>query len=241
MANPRAVIAVFRMYAAAFVLVLVAVGYWQFVRGDELATDTRNRRYWQTLKSYHRGRILAAKGEELAVSEPVGAEGGGPRRRPIYQRRYPLGEVFCHVVGYTDWRIGESGVEAALNQSLLNLDAAPPEPRSAEEFLWRTLVPPERTGNDVVLTIDAGLQQLADRSLGARRGAVVALDVRTGAVLAMADWPRYDPNTVGERWDELKADDNHPLLARAYQGLSPLGLVRPVRTAAVAFQAGFRS
>ncbi|NUQ00543.1 MAG: cell division protein FtsI, partial [Armatimonadetes bacterium] len=236
MSPARPALVLLRLYLLGFATVLGAVAYWQLVRGDELAVHPRNRRYWRTIRSYQRGPILAADGEQLAISQPVNAS--GPSRRREYARRYPGGAAYSHVVGYTDQKIGEFGVEMALNQVLLNLHAAPPLPRSLKAFLWQSLVPPERRGDEVVLTIDSEVQETAVRELGQRRGAVVAIEVATGAVLALADWPGFDPNTVAEQWSQLQRDEDHPLLARAYQGRYPPGSVLKVFTAAAALQAG---
>lgn len=236
--NPaKPALVLLRLYLAGFAAVLAAVAYWQLARGDELAVHPRNRRYWQAIRSYQRGAILSADGAELAVSEPVGSQGTARRRRQ-YARRYPAGEAYSHVVGYSDWKIGEFGVEMALNQALLNFDAPRPLPRSFKALLWQSLVPPERQGDEVVLTLDSGVQETAVRELGRRRGAVVAIEVATGAVLAMADWPGFDPNRVAKQWPQLQRDDDHPLLARAYQGRYPPGSVMKVFTAAAALGAG---
>ncbi len=229
---------VFRAYALGFAAILGAVGYWTLYRGPELAANQHNRRYWQMVKGAQRGRILAAGREVLASSEPAGREGEARRRRTEYRRQYGAGDLFCHVVGYSDLKMGEAGLEMALSQELLNLGAPPPEPRNVEELLWFTLLPPRRQGNDVTLTIDGDVQRVAARSLGARRGAAVAIEVATGAVLALCDWPRYDPNSVVDQWDQLQEDEDKPLLPRAYQGLRAPGSVMKVFTAAAALQAG---
>lgn len=77
-------------------------------------------------------------------------------------------------------------------------------------------------GKQIQLTIDFDLQQVAEQSLGARPGAVVALDPRTGEVLAMASHPAIDPNDFAVRisvdeWKKLNEDEEHPLINRAIQ------------------------
>ncbi len=239
MIPPRAALTMLHLYATGCLLVLGAVGYWHFGRGGELATHPRNPRYWQVLRSCERGRIIAADDTVLAVSEPRGgAQQAGRSRRVIFDRRYPTGDLCSHLVGYSDFRIGEAGVEMALNEQLLNLRAAAPARTDVTGLLWQALVPPPRRGNQVQLTIHAGLQRLAAAELGRRRGAVVALEVATGAVLCLVDYPRFDPNGVAQRWPELTRAESKPLLARAYQGLYPPGSVFKVLTAAAALQAG---
>ncbi|MCC7491110.1 MAG: hypothetical protein IT204_02120 [Fimbriimonadaceae bacterium] len=235
MIRPRAAATLLRLYASATLAVLLAVGWWTFGRGAELAQHPRNSRYWQALRGVQRGRILAADGTPLAVSERVDQ---GARQRPIFTRRYPGGPLYAHLVGYSDFDYGESGVELALKGSLLNLRAGVPTRRDVAGLLWQSLAPPPPQGDDVTLTIDPGLQQLAAADLGERRGAVVALDVRTGAVLCLVDWPGYDPAELHQQWRRLNSDARRPLVARAYQAPLPPGSVFKVLTAAAALQAG---
>ncbi len=95
-------------------------------------------------------------------------------------------------------------------------------------------------GADIRLTLDRRLQQVAMeklQSLG-KRGAVLVLDARSGAVLAMASVPSYDPNLLEENWDSLEADPAAPLLNRATQGLYTPGSVFKLVTAAAALDSG---
>lgn len=80
-------------------------------------------------------------------------------------------------------------------------------------------------GNDVHLTLNIDYQQAAYEALGNRKGAVVILNRKTGEVLAMVSRPMFNPNTIDEDWDNLRVDENSPLLNRASQGLYPPGSV----------------
>lgn len=231
----RAVPKLWRVYALGFALVLLQVGYWKLVRGPELATHPRNRRYWSAMDRARRGRILSAEGTELAVSVPLPGQSGSRAERV---REYPGGARFGHLTGYTARKYGEAGVEAALRRALLGLDEPRPLPHGWLDLLLQLAGPAEPVGNDVMLTIDAELQREACAALGQRRGAIVAIEVSTGAVLAMADFPSYDPGTLTESWGRLNADADHPLLARASQGQYPPGSVFKVLTAMIALETG---
>ena len=236
MIHPSAARLMFKLYALGFACVLLAVAYWQMVRGDELATHQRNRRYWARVQGVQRGEIKAADGVLLAESVAQGP--GAMRGKTVYGREYPAGAAFAHVTGYSNWKIGETGIEMALNQWLVGEGHAPPVPRGWQGWLQTLLLEPERVGDNVALTIRADLQLTAAKALGNRKGAVVAIDVRTGEILAMADWPNYDPNNVVDRFAALQKAEDHPLLARASQGKYPPGSVFKVLTAAAALQAG---
>ncbi|HET7737772.1 MAG TPA: penicillin-binding transpeptidase domain-containing protein, partial [Tepidiformaceae bacterium] len=91
-------------------------------------------------------------------------------------------------------------------------------------------------GFDVRLTIDSALQQVAAEGLGDRRGAVVAIDPRTGEVLAMVSVPSFDPSSFSEDGDDIAADERFPLLNRAAQGLYPPGSTFKTVTAIAALE-----
>lgn len=236
MTQARAARILFKLYALGFALVLVAVAWWQQARGPELATNTYNRRYWAKVKGAERGRISSADGQLLA--DRVQEEHGTVRGKPSYRRSYPAGAAYAHVVGYSWWKVGETGVESALNRWLVGEAHPPAPPHGWQGWLNALLLEPPRVGDDVTLTIRNDVQQVAVESLGRRRGAVVAIDVGTGEILALADFPRFDPNRVADTMAELQAHKDHPLLPRAYQGKYPPGSVFKVMTAAAALQAG---
>src|SRR5919107_1292458 len=127
---------------------------------------------------------------------------------PVYDRVYPLGEPFANVVGYWSTRYGATGIEIS---------------------------------NNSVLTLDPELQELAYQELSANstgRGAVVALNPKTGEILAMATSPSFDPNDVDENYPDLAGAPNAPLVDRAAQSLYPPGSVFKVITAAAALEQG---
>jgi peptidoglycan glycosyltransferase len=78
-------------------------------------------------------------------------------------------------------------------------------------------------GEDVVLSLDLSVQQLADRLLGDYQGSIVVLDIQSGEILAMVSHPAYDATRLDDDWDSLISAPNTPLLNRATQGLYPVG------------------
>ncbi|MBI2301509.1 MAG: penicillin-binding protein 2 [Armatimonadetes bacterium] len=228
----RAIPRLMTLYAAGFAAVVVQVGYWQLVRGNELRANPNNRRSVMNLR---RGRILAADGAELAKDARVAGDSNA--LQPRYQRVYPQGEEYAHLTGYSSVKYRQAGLEAALNRWLLGLEARPPEPRNLQQVLDRLARGPVRIGCDVTLSVIPAVQDSARRALDRRDGAIVALDVRTGAVLAMVDWPTYDPNRIDDDWTRLQTSAK-PLLARAYQEYYPPGSVFKPVTAATALDTG---
>ena len=184
-------------------------------------------------------------------------------------RSYPYSESASHVIGYlgrineddqdrleelgvdANYRgtenIGRRGVEASYEQDLhgttgfeqLEIDAA----GRAIRALSRTA---PRPGNDVSLTLDIGLQQVAERAFGDRRGALVAIEPSTGAVLALVSEPGFDPNLFvdgidPQSWDALNNSPDLPLNDRAIAGLYPPGSTLKPYLALAALELGKRT
>lgn len=87
---------------------------------------------------------------------------------------------------------------------------------------------PPTAGNNLRLTIDAGLQEVAENAFGERRGALVAIEPATGGILALVSMPNFDPNLfvdgiAGQDWDELNNSPDKPMVNRALNGAYPPG------------------
>lgn len=200
---------------AVFLAFLAMLAYWQAWRTD-LADDERNPRMLEAFNDPGRGRILDREGNVLAESLADGS-------------RYYHDASSAHAVGYLDPRYGSQGVEFVFTGELTGNRAAGWRGALDAEFTRGGLV-----GDDIRLTLDPEVQAAAAAALGARRGAVIALDPRNGDVLAMVSVPTYDPGALGTNGDALMADPASPLLNRATQGLYPPGSTFKTVTAAAA-------
>jgi peptidoglycan glycosyltransferase len=207
-----------------FLLLSLALPYWQVLRGPELLARVDNPRLVEEERRIVRGRILSRDGMELARSQ-VDDKG-------YVKRLYPY-PALAPVVGYASARYGTGGIEAAANAALRGQEGA-----TLADTLRRQLLHEPTIGNDVVLTIDSRLQKVADEALGQASGAVVVLDPRNGEVLAMASHPYFDPNHLEADWDSLRADPTSPLLNRATQGLYAPGSTFKTVTLAAALDRG---
>ncbi len=180
----------------------------------------------------------------------------------IGRRRYEHGAVMSHLVGYTGaverfalnddpilrmpgMRVGKVGVEKGLESILRGRGGVITREVDARGRIVRDLArrDPER-GQDVVLTVDTDLQTRILRRLSrVRRGAVVVLDINTGAIVAMASWPNADASVIGEgvsqsAWRKLASRRGDPLFNRAIQGQYPPGSTFKMVTALAALQNG---
>ena len=221
----------------AFMALLAAPLYWQVLAADRLANDSRNTRVLIKEYAIERGPIVLA--DRTQVAESVRAR---DRSDPLkFVRRYPQGPRYGMVTGFYSLVFGRTLVEQKFNSFLLG--------RAPEQFTQNVtdlLTARSSPGGTLVLTLDRATQQAAESALGGRKGAVVALDPKTGAVLAMTTFPRYDPNDLSSHdperirrnWDSLIKDPDGPLLNRAAGGLYPPGSTFKVITAAAALENG---
>ncbi|HUR78110.1 MAG TPA: penicillin-binding protein 2 [Acidimicrobiales bacterium] len=213
----------------AFCLLLAALTRLQVLDASKLSADPRNTRVLTEAFSAERGSIQTRDGVLLARSVPSSDE----FKR---QREYPEGALFAPVTGYLSFTFGADGAERAFNGELTGGGL----PKGDDSL--RNLFAKQRRVGDVTLTIDARVQRAAADALGARRGAVVALDPTTGAVLAMVSFPSFDPtplaahsqDAVRTAWAGLQADARKPLLPRAYRESYAPGSTFKVVTAAAA-------
>ena len=166
-------------------------------------------------------------------------------------RNYPLGEVGSHLLGYigrinqaekevidesedapnyrgTEY-IGKLGIEQSYEADLHGTTGFEEvETSAAGRAVRRLHSNPATPGNTVVLSIDIRLQALVETLYGDRRGALVAIDPRSGEVLAFVSKPTFDPNLFvdgidSESWKELNESPDKPLLNRALRGTYPPG------------------
>jgi penicillin-binding protein 2 len=184
-------------------------------------------------------------------------------------RNYPYGELASHVIGYigrintaekealeeaddpANYRgteyIGKLGVEQSFESQLHGITGVDAMETSAGGRATRRLNNlPATPGNTVMLSIDIKLQKLIEDMFGERRGALVALDPKTGAVLAFVSKPTFDPNLFVEgidqdNWQLLNESIDKPLLNRALRGTYPPGSTYKPFMALAALTTGKRS
>jgi peptidoglycan glycosyltransferase len=214
----RAILLLATALLGGFLLVGAALAHWQVTESAALTARANNPRRVEEAARIARGRILDRNGAVLA-STPVDGNG---------ERRYAL-PALVHTVGYHSLRFGNAGVEASYDAYLRGARGGNPLGRLRDQLLHRAPV-----GSDVVLTIDADLSRLAAEALGGRNGAIVALQPRTGEVLALVSVPYFDATGLQDKWEALRNDPEAPLVARATEGLYTPGSTFKIVTAAAA-------
>jgi penicillin-binding protein A len=229
---------------AMFVLLLLNVNYVQAFEANSLAGRPGNVRVFDQQFQYQRGSIIAAGdsgrgGQSVKIAESQLVKGTN-----IYHRSYPFGPVYAPVTGY-DSIFGKTGIEAAEQKYLAG---------TASDLTVHNLIGlltgKPKEGATVYTTISAKAQQAAYQAMlqlePGHEAGVVAINPSTGAILAMASNPTFDPNLYttldGTKLDKIDAqlrhDPTQPLLDRATDMALPPGSSFKVITSSAAFSTG---
>ena len=216
-----------------FMALLVNINVVQFVNADSLNAKNGNKRVINEEFSRERGAILVA-GDPIAESVPS-------KDTYKFSRRYNEASLYAPITGYYSYVYGRGGLENSQNSVLSGSDN-----RLFVNRVVDLLSNKKPKGGSVELTIDPLAQKTAASGLASlgknAKGAVVALDPTTGAILAMVNQPSYNPNLlaghdfgkVQTAWQNLTTDKNQPMLNRSTQQVLPPGSTFKLVTAAAA-------
>ncbi|CAN5766233.1 penicillin-binding protein 2 [soil metagenome] len=235
MNRPIRVLAVF--CGVLFFALLLNANYVQFIDADDLNSTSGNRRVVDEEFSRERGPVLVGE-DRVARSVPSDDQYD-------YQRIYRQTQLYSHLTGYYSYVHGRTDIEQTANPVLSGAD-----PRLFVNRVVDLLGSQQPGGGSVQLTVDPQAQRAAFDGLqglpGSPRGAVVALDPSTGAVLAMVSTPSYDPNRLADHdleaatkaYKQLNGDDDQPLLDRTRANTWAPGSTFKLVTAAAALESG---
>lgn len=216
-----------------FTALFVASSIIQVFQADNLNADSRNQRARADQYSIQRGQILTADGKPIATS---------PKSGDTYHfdRKYTDGKLYASVTGYYNPIGAPTGIEGAMNAQLSGT--------SSDQVLARLqniVTGQDPKGASVQLTIQPKVQRAAYDALGNQRGAVVAIDPKTGKVLALVSKPSFDPNAIANHssgvsaYAALSAKAVNPLVNRAIAGgLNPPGSTFKLITSSAALESG---
>ncbi|MGZ8562766.1 MAG: peptidoglycan D,D-transpeptidase FtsI family protein [Candidatus Limnocylindria bacterium] len=214
----------------AFASVAGTLGWWQVLDAQQLATRPDNPQVIAAHRSLPRGSIFDAQGQLLASSRVIDG---------VSTRTY-TDPAFTHVIGYASLRYGATAVERGWDDLLTGRTDPNPLRDLLNDILARQ---PDQ--HDLTLTVDQRLQDFAAAQLGSNVGAVVAIDPRTGAILAMVSSPTYDatafagnPDKAEAAFDAVAGREGNPFLDRGRQGHYVPGSIMKVLTASAALDSG---
>ena len=217
-----------------YVALFAQLNNLQLFGAERLNNNPQNSREASRDFERQRGMIVTADG--LVLARSVETPDGPVERR----REYPESYKYAHLTGYFSRTFGASGIERQYNDELAAKTTEQKYGNLSDLF-----DPKDRTGN-VTLTVDSRVQQAAIDALGLRRGSVVAIDPRDGAVLALYSVPSFDPNPLsdpdtkaaGAAKAALDADPSKPLLERSFREIFFPGSTFKVVTASAGLESG---
>ncbi|MEU7644352.1 peptidoglycan D,D-transpeptidase FtsI family protein [Streptomyces huasconensis] len=223
------------IFCGLLVLTLLIRDNWlQYVKASDLKADDANPRV--TIERYSQPR-----GDIIVDGKPITGSKATPDTDLKYKRTWKNGPMWAPVTGYSSQRIGASQLE--------NIDDGILTGNDDRLFFRRTLdmlTGEKKEGGNVVTTLNGAAQKAAYEGLKGRgKGAVAAIDPSTGAILALASTPSYDPGDFAgntdeeaEKFIELDKDKDKPLVNRALRETYPPGSTFKVVTAAAALEHG---
>lgn len=218
----KKIIKVLVIMCSIFFIIVAYLTYLQVFQSKKLMQNVYNRRNNEIEENTMRGSIFDRNGVVLAYSEKNGE---------TYERVYPYGSLYSHVIGYNSKIYGKSLLEATYNGDLLGID------KYSEVF---GMIDRESKGNDIHLTLDHRLQELGDNLLNDKKGAIVAIDPKKGEILALVSKPNFDANSkwLENNWVGIVESDEAILLPRATHGLYAPGSTFKVITSMGAIENG---
>ncbi|MGW2962006.1 peptidoglycan D,D-transpeptidase FtsI family protein [Streptomyces sp. NPDC001220] len=220
------------VFALLLVLTLLVRATWvQFYDGQALADDTDNRR--NAIETYSRplGNIIVA-GDSITGSARTLSSSDLK-----YKRTYRDGRLYAAVTGYASQAYAPTQLEGIYQDLLNGTD-------TRLKTVMDTVTGQRADPGNVITTIDPAVQKAGYRALGDKKGAAVAIDPKTGKILAVVSTPSYDPssltdaNTAGVAWKKLTADADKPLTNRALRQPLPPGSTFKLVVAAAALEDG---
>lgn len=222
------------LFCGLLVLALLIRTNWlQYVQAEELSTRKENRRVQIAQYATERGNIIVQ-------GQPVTGSAVTDGSDFKYKRTYIDGPLWAPVTGYASQAFGSTQLE--------NIDDGILTGNDDRLFFDRTIgmfTGEKKQGGNVVTTLNAAAQKAAYQQLGTKKGAVAAIDPRTGAILALVSTPSYDPSSFagfskddGKAWRQLNDSEDKNLVNRALRETYPPGSTFKVVTAAAALENG---
>ncbi|MFI6351619.1 peptidoglycan D,D-transpeptidase FtsI family protein [Streptomyces sp. NPDC050743] len=219
------------VFTLLLVLALLVRATWvQFYDGKALADDNDNRRNAIRTYSQPLGNIIVAGNAITGSTRTKGSD-------LAYKRTYTDGRLYAPVTGYASQAYAPTQLEGIYKDLLNGTD-------TRLKNVLDTLTGKRADPGDVLTTIDPDVQKAAYRALGGTKGGAVAIDPKTGRILAAVSTPSYDPdaltdaNTAGSAWKRLNADKDKPLTNRALRQPLPPGSTFKLVVAAAALEDG---
>ena len=214
---------VMMVFLILFIVLISYITYLYMFKSESAVTSTFNQRLWAERNKVLRGTIYDKNMMALTKSTKLS--------ETSQKQTYLKGAAFAHAIGYMDPIYGLTGLEKKYDGELMGDGDA-----SLSKFAFFSKDTEQKVGNGLRTTLDSKLQNKAYNLLGDHRGSVVAMNPKTGEILAMVSKPSYDPNNLDKDWKSINDNKDMPLLNRAVSGLYPPGSTFKTVTATSALE-----
>lgn len=206
--NNKSIIVSTLIFVITFIAMAGYLIYFNLTQAESIINNSYNKRQGVLSRRTIRGSILSDDKTKLAVTN-VDDDGNETRY-------YPYSGLFSHTIGYLN--NGGYGLESLYGYYMLHSN------QNFFEQIGNDLSGNRNTGDNVVTTLNVGLQKACYYALGSNRGAVIVMEPSTGKILAMVSKPDFDPNTLAANWSQITGEGSDSVLVnRATQGLYPPG------------------
>ena len=206
--NNKSIIVSTLIFVITFIAMAGYLIYFNLTQAESIINNSYNKRQGVLSRRTIRGSILSDDKTKLAVTN-VDDDGNETRY-------YPYSGLFSHTIGYLN--NGGYGLESLYGYYMLHSN------QNFFEQIGNDLPGNRNTGDNVVTTLNVGLQKACYDALGSNRGAVIVMEPSTGKILAMVSKPDFDPNTLAANWSQITGEGSDSVLVnRATQGLYPPG------------------
>ena len=206
--NNKSIIVSTLIFVITFIAMAGYLIYFNLTQAESIINNSYNKRQGVLSHRTIRGSILSDDKTKLAVTN-VDDDGNETRY-------YPYSGLFSHTIGYLN--NGGYGLESLYGYYMLHSN------QNFFEQIGNDLSGNRNTGDNVVTTLNVGLQKACYDALGSNRGAVIVMEPSTGKILAMVSKPDFDPNTLAANWSQITGEGSDSVLVnRATQGLYPPG------------------
>lgn len=207
------------IFLFCFIALISYIAYFQVFKGPDIANDSGNKRLWAKRNEVLRGTIYDRNENALTNSIRIDEDN--------QSREYVYGDLFVHALGYIDERFGITGLEDKFDNELSTYNGFSNGIRNfINNFDLKSAFEnrdEEKVGNGIITTLDYNIQKAAYDAMGNSKGAVVAINPKTGEILAMVSKPTYDPSNLEQVIEDANSgvDTESKLLNRAINGIYP--------------------
>lgn len=206
------------VFFACFIGLCLYITYFEIVKAPVLAASSYNKRLWAVRNKILRGTIYDRNMRVLTKSKKINIES--------QKIEYVDGALFAHVLGYADIKYGITGLQYKYDKELTSTNLKDKITSTFNKIIKKSgsnSADDTKIGNGIKTTLDYNTQKTASDMLGDRKGAAVAINPKTGEVIALVSKPSFNPNNLEEEWSNINSNKDKPLINRATAGLYPPG------------------